>query len=177
MAKFWNFILFQLGWFACVWCAANQKVLWAVIGTMAYIVFHIWWSDTPKLELALLVKAVIYGVSADTLIMYLDLLDFRDNWPVPYLSPVWMWVLWALVASTINSSLSWLRGRPLLGAILGAISGPMSYEAGVRMGAGTWGPRGQVMGMLLIAVNWGIAIPLFFYWDRKALGKGLIKNP
>lgn len=177
MAKFWNFVLFQLGWFACVWGAANQKVLWAVVGTLAYIAFHIWRSNAPALEAKLLVKAVIYGVSADTLIIYLGLLDFKDAWPSPYLSPAWMWVLWALVASTINGSLSWLRGRPILGAILGAVCGPMSYEAGMRMGAGVWGPSGQTMGLLVIGVIWAMAIPLFFYWDRTPLERGLVKNP
>jgi hypothetical protein len=177
MAKFWNFVLFQLGWFACVWGAANQKVLWAVIGTLAYIVIHIWRSYSPRSEFSLLFKAVIYGVSADTLVMYLGLLDFKDEWPSPYLSPAWMWALWALVASTINGSLSWLRGRPILGAILGAICGPLSYEAGIRMGAGDWGPQGQIMGMLLIGLIWAAAMPLFFYWDRNTLEHGLIKNP
>jgi hypothetical protein len=177
MAKFWNFVLFQLGWFACVWGAANQKVLWAVIATFAYIAFHIWRADSPRLEAALVIKVLIYGVSADTLIMYLDLLQFKDSWPGSYLSPAWMWALWALVASTINGSLSWLRGRPVLGVVLGSVCGPMSYEAGIRMGAGAWGPRGQVMGVLLIAVIWGVAMPLFFYWDRKPLGEVSMKNP
>ncbi len=177
MAKFWNFVLFQLGWFACVWGAANQKVLWAVLGTLAYIIFHIWRAHSPSLEMSLLVKALIYGVSADTLVMYLGLLDFKDEWPSPYLSPAWMWVLWVLVATTINGSLSWLRGRPILGMVLGAISGPMSYEAGIRMGAGAWVSGGQTMGLLLIGLIWGAAIPLFFYWDRMPLEQGAIKNP
>ncbi len=177
MAKFWNFILFQLGWFACVWGAANQKVLWAVVGTLAYITFHIWRSNFPRIELSLLIKALIYGVSADTLIMYLNLLDFKEAWPSPYLSPAWMWVLWALVASTINGSLSWLKGKPILGAILGGICGPLSYEAGIRMGAGDWGPRGQVLGFILIGVIWAVAIPLFCHWSRTPIEQGLIKNP
>jgi len=177
MAKFWNFVLFQLGWFACVLGAANQKVLWAASGTLAYIAFHVWRSHSPRLELNLLIKAVLYGVSADTLLIYLGLLNFGDEWPSPYLSPVWMWILWALVASTVNGSLSWLRDRPILGAVLGAICGPMSYEAGIRMGAGSWGSNGELGGFLLTGVIWGLAIPLFFYWDRTLLERDLVKNP
>ncbi|MBU3546174.1 DUF2878 family protein, partial [Polynucleobacter sp. MWH-Jannik1A5] len=37
MAKFWNFVIFQLGWFACVLGAANKQVFWAVVATLAYI--------------------------------------------------------------------------------------------------------------------------------------------
>lgn len=177
MAKFWNFVVFQVGWFACVLGAANQQVLWAVIGTMAYIAFHVWRSPSPKTESKLLLKVFIFGLVADTLIMYLGYLDFQDDWPSPYLSPLWMWVLWVLVATTVNSSLTWLRGRPILGAVLGAICGPMSYEAGIRMGAGGWGSGGQIMGFLLVGLVWAVAVPLFFYWNRTPIERGLVKNP
>lgn len=177
MAKFWNFVFFQLGWFACILGAANKQVLWAVVGTLVYIAFHVWHADDPKLVLKLLLKVLVFGVVADTLIMYLGYLDFQDDWPTPYLSPLWMWVLWMLVGSTINGSLSWLRGKPVLGFTLGAIAGPMSYEAGIRMGAGAWGAGGQLGGLLLLGIIWGVAIPLFFYWDRTSIGYGLAKNP
>lgn len=177
MAKFWNFVVFQVGWFACVLGAANKQVLWAVIGTMAYIAFHVWRSPSPKTESKLLLKVFIFGLVADTLIMHLGYLDFQDDWPSPYLSPLWMWVLWVLVATTVNSSLTWLRGRPILGAVLGAICGPMSYEAGIRMGAGGWGSGGQIMGFLLVGLVWAVAVPLFFYWNRTPIERGLVKNP
>jgi hypothetical protein len=114
---------------------------------------------------------------ADTLLMQLGYLDFQDSWPSSLLSPAWMWALWLLVATTINGSLSWLRGRPVLGAVLGAICGPLSYEAGMRMGAGGWGSGNQIIGFFLVGLVWAIAIPLFFYWDRTPLEQGLVKNP
>ena len=177
MAKFWNFVLFQLGWFACVLGAANKEVLWAVLGTLTYVAFHAWRSPSPRAEISLLVKALALGVLADSLIMHLGYIDFRDSWPSPYLSPLWMWALWLLVATTINGSLSWLRGRPILAAFLGAICGPMSYEAGIELGAGAWGPGNHWIGFILVALVWGLAIPLFFYWDRTPLERGLIANP
>jgi len=176
MAKFWNFALFQAGWFACVLGAANHQVLWAVLASLTYIAFHVWRSPSPKTEISLLIKALILGVAADTLIMYLGYIDFGDAWPSPYLSPLWMWTLWVLVATTINSSLSWLRGRPILAAVLGGICGPISYEAGIRLGAGEWGPGGQLAGFILLGLIWAMAMPLFFYWDRTPLERGLVKN-
>ena len=176
MAKFWNFVFFQAGWFACVLGAANQQVLWPVIGTLAYVAFHAWRSPSPRAELSLLLKALFFGICTDSLIMYLGYLDFRDDWPSPFLSPLWMWTLWVLVATTVNGSLSWLRGRPIWAAVLGAISGPLSYEAGIRLGAGGWGPGGQITGFILVGVVWAIAMPLFFYWDRTPIEQGLVKN-
>lgn len=178
MAKFWNFVFFQLGWFACIIGAANNQVLWPVIGTLIYLTSHIWRAEYPKFELKFVLKALLFGVSADSLIANLGFLHFQDAWPSPYLSPFWMWTLWALVASTINSSLDWLRGKPLLGALLGAIAGPLSYEAGIRMGAGSWGSagEGQLGGLVCLAIVWGVAIPLFFYWHGRPVGASLEQN-
>jgi hypothetical protein len=176
MAKFWNFVLFQVGWFACIIGAADEQVLWPVIGTLLYLAIHIWRSENPKPELKLILKAVIFGVSADTLISNLGFLQFKDAWPSVYLSPFWMWTLWALVASTVSGSLSWLRGKPWLGAVLGAIAGPMSYEAGIRMGAGSWGHNGQLGGLALLAIAWGVAMPLFFYWHSRHVSESPKQN-
>jgi Protein of unknown function (DUF2878) len=176
MAKFWNFVLFQLGWFACILGAANQRVFWAVIGSLVIIAFHVWSSPSPKTEISLLLKALFLGVFVDTLIVHLGLINFKDSWPSKYLSPVWMWTLWVLFATTINGSMSWLRGRPKLSILLGSICGPMSYEAGIRLGAGEWGPGGQLPGLIVLALIWGMVIPLFFYWDRTPLERGLVTN-
>ena len=177
MAKFWNFIFFQAGWFACILGAAYQHELWAVSGSLAYISFYVWRSQTPRLELGLLLKVLSFGILTDSLLMYLGFLDFKGTWPSPYLSPAWMWALWLLVARTLNSSLSWLNGRPVLGVVLGAICGPLSYEAGIRMGAANWGSGSQIVGLGLISLVWAVAIPLFFYWLRPLVKAALAKNP
>lgn len=169
-------MLFQVGWFACIIGAANQQVFWPATLTLLYIAFHIWHSPQPILELKLILKAALFGVAVDTLIANWGFLSFPDPWPSAFLSPLWMWTLWALVASTINGSLVWLRGRPILGALLGAIAGPLSYEAGIRMGAGAWGAGGQIEGLVLLGLAWGIAIPLFSYWGQPPVGSTPLKN-
>lgn len=177
MNKFWNFVFFQAAWFACVIGAANQQVFFPVAATLIYLAIHVWFAQRPLAELKLLLKAALFGVAVDTFVANCGFLSFENSWPSKHLSPAWMWTLWALVASTINSSLDWLRGRPILGAVLGAIAGPLSYEAGVRMGAGTWSENGQIGGLILLGLAWGIAIPLFFYWDRTPIKDDLVKNP
>jgi len=103
-------------------------------------------------------------------------LGFNDVWPSQYLSPAWMWALWVLVASTINGSLSWLKGKPILGAILGAIAGPLSYEAGMKLGAGNWGSSHKWIGFALVSLVWALAIPLFLYWNKTTSNRTLNKN-
>lgn len=144
--------------------ASYGQSLWPVLATLAYLGFYVWRSSNPTFESKLLIKAALLGVSADTLIVNLGYLSFNDSWFGPNIAPVWMCVLWALVASTINGSLSWLKGRTLLGIVLGAITGPLSYEAGIRMGAGAWVPGQEVIGFIAISIIWAASIPLLFYW-------------
>ena len=80
--------------------------------------------------------------------------------------PLWMVALWVLFASTLNCSLQWMQGRYLLAMILGAISGPLCFLAGERLGAlqlndSTWFSVGS------IAVSWGLAIPAVFWIAAK----------
>ena len=82
MAKFWNFVFFQLGWFACVLGAANQQVLLAVLVTVAYIAFHIWYLDEPWQSLRLLSKALLYGIVTDSILVQLGYLNFQDSWQI-----------------------------------------------------------------------------------------------
>jgi len=176
MAKVWNFIFFQVGWFACVLGAANGQAFWAVLATLLYVLIHVWQSEDKKAEGILLFKVFILGVSADSLIMNMGFLGFNDVWPSQYLSPAWMWALWVLVASTMNGSLSWLKGKPILGAALGAIAGPLSYEAGMKLGAGDWGSGHQWIGIALVSAVWALAIPLFLYWNKTTSNRALNKN-
>jgi hypothetical protein len=60
--------------------------------------------------------------------------------------------------------MAWLQGKYALGAGLGAIAGPLCYEAGVRLGAAQWpNPEIQVFGLVYLAVVWALAMPILLY--------------
>jgi len=48
--KLINFVLFQLGWFACILGAAHGYVSLAVIFCLAVAAFHLWQSSEPMLQ-------------------------------------------------------------------------------------------------------------------------------
>jgi hypothetical protein len=72
--------------------------------------------------------------------------------------------MWALFATTLNVSLGWLQGRWVLTVVLGAMAGPLSYWAGVRMGAVQFVEPAQAVAAL--AVGWGLATPLLLLLAR-----------
>ena len=62
-------------------------------------------------------------------------MEFSDKRPIAWLSPIWIVLMWAGFALTINHSLAWLAAHPLLPALMGLFGGPMAYYAGLKLGA------------------------------------------
>ena len=59
---------------------------------------------------------------------------YPSGQPVAWRAPYWIVALWGLLATAPNVTLRWLKRRPALAAVLGAICGPASFLAGVRLG-------------------------------------------
>jgi len=63
-----------------------------------------------------------------------------------------------LFASTLNGSMSWLGARYGVGAVLGAICGPVSYWAGARLGAIEL-PDSRLWSLAGVGASWAFAMP------------------
>ena len=163
--KIANFVLFQVGWFACIFGGASGHVVASVLFSLALVAISVWQTPFKKNTLALFGKIGLYGLVGDTLLLQLGFLQFNSPVPFAFLSPIWMWILWILFASTLNQSMAWLLGKPLMGALLGGILGPLSYIAGVELGAASWGNKLQAI--VLIGFIWAIGMPIFLYWAQQ----------
>jgi hypothetical protein len=155
MSKLLNFVGFQIGWFGCILGAANGE---AWIGPTVVMLFLVATlsarSDPGKLAVRLIAAALI-GVSADSLLARLGVLEWMTG---GVMSPLWMVALWPNLAAALGSSLGWLAGRYGLAAVLGAIAGPASYYGGAQLGALKF--SGNITNLIAVAVEWMIALPL-----------------
>lgn len=157
MNKFLNFVSFQLTWFACILGAATHHELLGILIGIIGVIFNLRQSRQFRSELTLLFKGVTLGIFVDTMLIHLDLISFQtDFWK--FISPVWMWVIWASLMTTLNSSMSWLKDRLVLSALLGAIMGALSYYAGVKLGAGYF--QNINYSLLAIGVIWLLLTPM-----------------
>jgi drug/metabolite transporter (DMT)-like permease len=75
---------------------------------------------------------------------------------------LWILLLWAGLALTLNHSLAWLQSRLMLAAVLGGVSSPLSYLAAERLGAvdivtesGVW--------FIGLGLSWAVALPLLLW--------------
>ncbi|MES2821059.1 MAG: DUF2878 domain-containing protein [Pseudomonadota bacterium] len=148
-----NALLFQLGWFACV-LSPRYPVLLLV--PLLAIAVHLAWVSSWALEGKLLVSVFLAGSALDTVLMHLGVFDFGEE---RLLLPLWLALLWLLLASTLNHCLAWTAKPWWRASLLGAISAPLSYYGGAQL-AGVGLPYGTWPTLALLAGIWALALPL-----------------
>ena len=169
MRKFINFIVFQLAWFAAVLGAAHSMPWLGIVAVPAALVLHLALSPEWRPELLLALAAAAMGFLADSALIALGVFSpVSFVFPVPF-SSLWMVMLWVNLATTLNASMNWLRGRYALAVVLGAIGGPMAYYSGAKLGAMTRIPdSGDLLG---IGSAWAIAFPLLLVINERLQNK------
>lgn len=128
-----NAALFQAVWFATV-AGAGAGLWWC--GLPVLVVFAIWQlrdSRWPRADVALLALGVLLGFAIDSLLIAGGWLRYATPLPSGQFAPVWILVLWAGFALTVNHSLAFLKSRPALALLFGALGGPLAYLGAARL--------------------------------------------
>ncbi|MBR7199381.1 DUF2878 domain-containing protein [Pseudomonas sp. 14A] len=154
-----NAVLFQLGWLACV---LGGNSLWLLLA-LAALVIHLRWISSWAAEGRLILCVVIVGTAVDSVLRHLDVFRFADASP---LIPLWLMLLWALLATTLRHCLAWSARPWWLASGLGAIGGALSYYAGGRL-AGVQFPYGEAATLIVIGLLWAGLFPLLHLMARR----------
>lgn len=160
-----NFVLFQLGWFACVLSGAARAPWLGAAFSAAIVAWHLWSAPRPQDELKLIGAAMAIGAVWDTLLVWNGWLTYPSGMLLPFAAPYWIILMWALFATTLNVSLRWLKGRPLFAALFGAMGGPLAYLAGQRLGAVNF--VHETNALLALLVGWAIFTPLLMILSQR----------
>lgn len=120
------FILFQAAWFGII-LGGN---LWALVITSIYVaLLQFLTKPKPRFWLGVAVLALT-GVSVDALLTFLGIYQFPTGDP-----PIWLGCLWLVFIPIVPLALDWLLEKPRYwAALMGAIGGPLSYQAGAVLG-------------------------------------------
>ncbi len=151
--------LVQLGWWACVLGAAHGYYLLGPAVVAMFLAVQTWGLPAETRQRAwqgILVLGVA-GTVIDSLQGAVGILDFRGA-PADWLAPLWIIVLWCHLATALQT-LAFLRSRPLIAGLLGAVGGPLAYAGGARLGAASLHPEPWIS-LLVIGTVWAIAFPL-----------------
>jgi hypothetical protein len=153
-----NFLAFQLGWFACVLGAANGLPWAGPLVVLGVVALHLARVPRPRPELQLIAVSMALGLVVDTLLLASGWLSYPAGLWLANLAPYWIVAMWALFATTLNLSMGWLRGRPLLAVLAGGVGGPLSYLAGEKLGGIEL--TAPAAALAALAVAWAVAMPL-----------------
>jgi hypothetical protein len=158
MAKFPNFLLFQLGWLGVAFSAAADLPWIATAVALLVLGLNLAFCARPSEEAKLALGAGALGLILDSLLTAAGLLRFESGQWVGWLAPHWIVALWLMFATLLNSSLDWLKGRYVLAALLGAAAGPVAYWGGARLGALSLAAPSWTS-LTAVALVWLIAMP------------------
>jgi hypothetical protein len=165
-----NYLGFQLGWFACVGGAAHGRPWIGPAAAVLLIGLHLTTVANRGRELRRLAAVGAFGAVVESVAIVLGLYGYAGGWGVWWLAPAWIVALWVIMGATFESSLAWLSRKPRLAALCGAVGSPLSFAAGVRMGAAGFVAPAPVA-LAAIGVLWAAALPLAFFVSRLAAGE------
>ncbi|MGB5719949.1 MAG: DUF2878 domain-containing protein [Woeseiaceae bacterium] len=153
-----NFAAFQIGWFSSVIGAAKQMPWLGPIALLVVLAIHLRQARRPEAELTLIVACGLVGMFFDSILVAFNWVSYPSGQFSEFLAPYWIVTMWMLFGTTLNLSMGWLKGRPLLAALFGAIGGPASYIAGQKLGGIVF--VDYYAALIALAIGWAVFMPL-----------------
>ena len=153
-----NIAIYQLIWFLAV-LGGNTG---AYIG-LVLLLIHLAQSQCRVADIKTIALLLCIGILIDGILQQIGFFTFRvTGFPIPF----WLMVIWMGLATTLHHSLSWLKTKPLLSMLFGALGGPAAYWAGARLGASTlnWSLPSSLLVLVFI---WALLFPAIMLWASK----------
>jgi len=163
-----NFLLFQFAWFTSVLGAANGIPAAGPTAVALVVVIHLWLVERPSSELWLIVACGAFGAMFDSLLVTSGWVAYASGMFAAGVAPYWIITMWASFATTLNVSLGWMQGRPMLAAATGLVAGPLTYLAGAKLGGIQL--VDETMAILALGVGWAVMLPLLLALSQKLDG-------
>jgi len=164
-----NFLLFQLGWFACVLGGAYGHALLGSLLAVAIILFHCYRAVDTLSEIRLLGLALITGLVFESIINWQELARYNHGQLFDVMAPHWMILMWPLFATTLNLSMRWLKNlATVLIALVGAAFAPLAYYAGYKLGAVEYDHL--TLSLSIIGIAWAALLPVLVRFSQNLDG-------
>jgi hypothetical protein len=169
------FILFYLGWFACVVGMTPVGARWWGPAAAAVVVaVHLAVQRERRRELRAIALGLAFGPLCDVVLMALGVVRFAEPPVLGVLPPLSMIALWAVFATTFHTSFGWLAQRPLALVLFSLVGAPFSYVWGEKLGAVVLAPS-RPLALGAIAVVWAIVLPALLW--RVLRGAAVTADP
>jgi hypothetical protein len=157
-----NYALFYLGWFLCLYSATHGKPWIAIFSGLFVTAFFFFIAKEKKPLVLTLLYTLFIGFWIDTSFKYFHLISYETSWSFfRGGAPFWILSIYALLATSIDTSLLWLSNKVILSMILGFVGGLLSYRGAALVGAITFEQNIYVC-LVIIGIVWAIFLPSIF---------------
>lgn len=163
-----NVAAFKLGWISSVVGGAQQVPWLGPLVVFAAVVLHLARAQRPSSEFMLILSCGLIGAVFDSALVAAGWVTFPSGMFSDLMAPYWIVTMWMLFGTTINLSMRWMRGRPLLAAAFGFVGGPLAYLAGYKIGGIQFVDQPAAMAML--AIGWAVMMPLLMQLGERLDG-------
>lgn len=160
-----NILFYQAIWVLCV-IVGNKGAIAGLIIVLVHLVI----TDRRIDDLKMMGFMLFTGLLVDGTLQQVGFFTFTvSGFPIPF----WLMVIWLGLAITPHHSLAWLKNRPLLSLLFGAMGGPLAYWAGARLGAASFNWQ-LLYSLPLLALIWGILWPAVMLFSvSQGKGRGI----
>jgi hypothetical protein len=155
-----NVVFFQLLWLVCVG-GAGRGYWWVGLPVMAlFAAYHFKVTPWRVADGKLLLIAIVLGGIVDTLFVQLGLMQFNASVPSSAVAPVWILLLWAGFALTLNHSMSYFQTRFWPALVFGLLGGPLAYYVAKNIWKAVNFLQSDVIVYGALAFAWAVMTPL-----------------
>lgn len=153
-----NVVLFDALWTLAVF-GAGEPWWWAAPALIVVsAAAQLRWSPSPAAEAALILVGAVFGLALDLASKSLGLFQYASPSQAEFI--LVFTSLWINFGTTLRPSLRWMWRRPALGAVLGAVGGPLAYR--IAAGLGAIAPIEPMWRALVwCGVQYALAVPLW----------------
>jgi hypothetical protein len=162
-----NFLLFQAGWFACVF---YPGLIGAGIVVVFLVLHFVLVSQHRITELQFIGLGTVAGAVLDGIWFNTGILEAGTGEVL--LTPPWLVAIWAIFMTTLSHSLGWIGRKPWLPFVLAPIAGPFAYWSASQLGAVEL-PE-LVPSLIALGFGWLVIFPLLLF-TRKSLYPELVR--
>ncbi len=158
-----NAISFYVIWWGCVIGVNLGYNYLGLLLTCLFLIFHLKIISNSSNEWKLLLACFILGSIVESIHLHSNVLVYKgyifNNEIFP---PLWIICMWIGFGGTLNYSMGWMKDRWILQFVMGAVFGPMSYVAGVKLGVISFYYSFKIT-ILVLGVIWGLSIPVMYF--------------
>jgi hypothetical protein len=163
-----NVAAFKLGWLSSVFGGAQQLPWLGPVVVLIVIGLHLARAQRPGSELLLILSCGLIGAVFDSALVAAGWVTFPSGMFSDMMAPYWIVTMWMLFGTTINMSMRWMRGRPLLASAFGFVGGPLAYIAGHKIGGIVF--VDQTAAIAMLAIGWAVIMPLLIQLGERLDG-------